>query len=518
MRRLSVRGRWAVPVGAVAVVGLVASVTVVARANAAPSLPARSASQLIAEVVQATAKPLGPLTASVQQSSNLGLPALPSTGPSQGSGPFGSTSGSQTTNIWYLNRQHVRIAEISPMQETDLRLNGRTLWLWNSKTQTATRVVLPASSPGTPQVSPGTSATAVSPLAAARQVLAAIGPSTVVSVQRNVTVAGRPAYQLSLVPKSTGSLVGQVLIAIDAARHIPLRVEVIARGSSSPAYEIGFTSLTFGPPAASNFTFTPPAGAKVKTETVPSKTPAGASQALRNLLGGQFGMPFASTGPFGWTGTPPAQSSVAVGCTGVSPGRASVASSLNLQFPKNFTKAERAKISSALRRLKAGKCSVSSSGGAVSVLPDNGSFFAGLPAASVKTAADAPPVIGKAWLSVIATPPNPAVAAAVQQLLSPRRSNSPPPLGSYTSGTATFSLGQATQDEITSAPASVPVGPDLAVLRALLQAAKPVHGSWGSGRLLRTSLLSVLITSNGRILAGAVTPAVLYADAALPVK
>jgi hypothetical protein len=39
-----------------------------------------------------------------------------------------------------------------------------------------------------------------------------------------------------------------------------------------------------------------------------------------------------------------------------------------------------------------------------------------------------------------------------------------------------------------------------------------VHGSWGSGRLLQTSVLSVLITGKGQILVGAVTPAVLYAD------
>jgi hypothetical protein len=40
-----------------------------------------------------------------------------------------------------------------------------------------------------------------------------------------------------------------------------------------------------------------------------------------------------------------------------------------------------------------------------------------------------------------------------------------------------------------------------------------VHGSWGSGRLLRTSLLSVLITSSGKALIGAVAPSVLYAAA-----
>jgi hypothetical protein len=52
------------------------------------------------------------------------------------------------------------------------------------------------------------------------------------------------------------------------------------------------------------------------------------------------------------------------------------------------------------------------------------------------------------------------------------------------------------------------------VLRALLRASTPVHGAWGSGRLLRSALLTVLITSKGQILAGAVTPSVLYADVA----
>jgi len=41
-----------------------------------------------------------------------------------------------------------------------------------------------------------------------------------------------------------------------------------------------------------------------------------------------------------------------------------------------------------------------------------------------------------------------------------------------------------------------------------------VHGSWGSGRLLQTTLLNVLITSKGQILTGAVSPSVLYADVA----
>jgi outer membrane lipoprotein-sorting protein len=48
------------------------------------------------------------------------------------------------------------------------------------------------------------------------------------------------------------------------------------------------------------------------------------------------------------------------------------------------------------------------------------------------------------------------------------------------------------------------------LLAELLNSAPRVSGSWGSGRLIRTSLLSVLVTSTGRVLIGAVTPDVLY--------
>ncbi|HEY0935069.1 MAG TPA: DUF2092 domain-containing protein, partial [Trebonia sp.] len=61
------------------------------------------------------------------------------------------------------------------------------------------------------------------------------------------------------------------------------------------------------------------------------------------------------------------------------------------------------------------------------------------------------------------------------------------------------------------APAS---GNGDAVLRTLLNSATAVHGAWGSGRLLRTSLVSVLITDSGTAYVGAVRPSVLYAAAA----
>ncbi len=64
-------------------------------------------------------------------------------------------------------------------------------------------------------------------------------------------------------------------------------------------------------------------------------------------------------------------------------------------------------------------------------------------------------------------------------------------------------------------PASgkITAGDSGAVLNALLGSATQVSGSWGTGRLLQTSLVSVLITDSGRVFVGAVQPSVLYAAA-----
>jgi outer membrane lipoprotein-sorting protein len=62
----------------------------------------------------------------------------------------------------------------------------------------------------------------------------------------------------------------------------------------------------------------------------------------------------------------------------------------------------------------------------------------------------------------------------------------------------------------TSGPGSAMSEDSQAVISNLIGAAKPVHGSWGSGTLLTTSLFSMLMT-NGEVYIGAVEPSVLYA-------
>jgi hypothetical protein len=55
-------------------------------------------------------------------------------------------------------------------------------------------------------------------------------------------------------------------------------------------------------------------------------------------------------------------------------------------------------------------------------------------------------------------------------------------------------------------------------LRSLLNAATPVRGAFGNGRMLRTALVSGLLTDDGRLYVGAVTPAALQAAAAQPLS
>ncbi len=78
------------------------------------------------------------------------------------------------------------------------------------------------------------------------------------------------------------------------------------------------------------------------------------------------------------------------------------------------------------------------------------------------------------------------------------------------------STGLTTPGGSGPAPAAgdpVASGDSAAVLNALLNSATPVSGTWGSGKLLQTSLVSVLITDSGRMFVGAVRPSVLEAAA-----
>jgi hypothetical protein len=101
------------------------------------------------------------------------------------------------------------------------------------------------------------------PQEAATAVLAAIDPSTVVTTAGSARIAGRAAYELILAPRDGDSLISQVKVAIDAAEHVPLRVQVFADSVREPVIEVAFTQISFARPGPEHFQFNPPPGAKI---------------------------------------------------------------------------------------------------------------------------------------------------------------------------------------------------------------------------------------------------------------
>ena len=388
--KFSRRARWVIPAGVVAVVAGVGIASAITVAQAAPALPPRTPAQLLAAVAGDHA-PVPPLTGTVVETATLGIPQLPG-----GENPNSLTSllaGSHTLKIWYDGPRKLRLAVPVQMGETDLVRNGTTAWLWQSNNNSVTKYLIPAGH-GDHAREPAIPKAPLTPQQAAQQALKLAGPSTRVTTEANVTVAGQAAYQLVLAPKATGSQVAKITIALDAQHlSVPLRVQVFAKGTASPVFQVGYTSISFVTPAASNFNFTPPPGAKVRAETL--------------------GLP-----------------------SGYAPG----------QKPQGM-----------------------------------------------KSGAQ---VIGKDWTTVLVLPASDVLPGGALSRVSG-------------AGSAAGVAGQAARSA-SGGGGSISAS---AMLSVLFSAAHPVHGAWGSGKLLHTSLVSMLIT-NGHVLVGAVTPSVLYADVA----
>ena len=391
--KLSHRMRWAVPAGIMAAVGGVLTTSMISLAQPTPPLPPRTPAELLTALAADPSAPA--LSGTVVETASLGLPALPSI-----TGPLSLSSflaGSHVIKVWYADPAHYRIAVPQTDSESDLIRNGSNAWLWGSSVNLVEHMALPAKGKASPALS-----LPLTPQQAAVQVLARVGPTTTVGVDNNVTVAGEAAYQLVLAPKNSGSLIGQVRVAIDGRHNVPLRVQVFAKHATSPAIQVGFSSISFGQPAMQNFAFTPPAGAAVVQESQGSGGNAAATSWGNDLANGSK-------------------------------------------------------------------------------------------------------VIGSNWLTVLDLPESALTGSAPP---GGSGSSSPKPTGLI--GSSSTSAGPGAGGSGLAA-----LGVDTgSIFNAFMQSAERVSGSWGSGRLMQTSLVSMLVTGNGRVLIGAVTPDVLYQAAA----
>src|ERR671921_2559067 len=134
--------RWLVPsAAAVVVIGGGAAAGTIA-ANADPSLPERSAAQLLVDVQNAR---VDGLSGTVVQTADLGLPSLPGITGGQGDADLTKlVAGSNTARVWYAGEDKVRLALLGTLGETDMIRNGSDVWVWRSRDKSATHLTIPA--------------------------------------------------------------------------------------------------------------------------------------------------------------------------------------------------------------------------------------------------------------------------------------------------------------------------------------------------------------------------------------
>jgi outer membrane lipoprotein-sorting protein len=238
------RGRIAAAVGTAGVVGL-GLLVVAGTAYAQPQLPPVTPEDLVSSVL-AAADP-GPFNGTVELDNNLGLPALPDAPQ--------AANGTSTARIWSGGNNLGRVALPTDSGERTLVSDGTTDWAWNSDDRTVVK---------RPAGDRRDQSAATDPTAAAAKAIGELRTTSTIAVDGTATVAGRSAYELVLTPAPTErTLLREVRVAVDAEKRMPLRLTVLATGSTEPALQVGFTELAFGPQDATLFAFTPPPGATV---------------------------------------------------------------------------------------------------------------------------------------------------------------------------------------------------------------------------------------------------------------
>ncbi|TFD47890.1 DUF2092 domain-containing protein [Cryobacterium frigoriphilum] len=280
--------RW-LPAVVVPAVIAVAVVAVPMQAGAAVDLPDKTAQEVLGLVSDST---VSSFSGTLEQTSNLGLPDLGSALSSMPSGSGDSETdaaasaattalelltGSHTARVFADGADNLRVQVIDSLNERNLIVNGDEVWFYDSETNEATHLAIPADvhadaraeledATAKAQAEAGAMPT---PAELADRLLSDLDASTEVTVGTDTAIAGRDAYELRLTPRTDETLVASASIFVDSETGMPLSVDVRAHGQEDPAFRVAFTKVSFTAPDAALFAFTPPAGATVTEQALP---------------------------------------------------------------------------------------------------------------------------------------------------------------------------------------------------------------------------------------------------------
>ncbi|MFD6244084.1 LolA family protein [Streptomyces roseolus] len=268
--------RYVVPVAvagiAAATIGLVPALA----ASGDPDLPEITAQQLVEKIAASDTQTL---SGTFKISTDLGLPAFDgllgglAEGMASGAGEASGegtadpsaqltklVSGTHTLKIAADGPERQKLTLLDGKEQYSLIHDGDDVWAYDSRSNTVLHEKGAAEEDGGRAPEKELPA---SPKELADEVLKAAGDTTSITVGGTANVAGRDAYRLVVEPKQQGSTVDSITIAVDAATGTPLKFTLDSTSGGKPVVDAGFTKVDFGKPAASEFDFTVPKGAKV---------------------------------------------------------------------------------------------------------------------------------------------------------------------------------------------------------------------------------------------------------------
>lgn len=182
--------------------------------------------------------------------------------------------GSHEARVFVSGPLNLRVQVKDRLAERKAVSNGTDAWFYDSETNVATHVAIPAEAKSELGEELEGAAELATPAQVADRILDKLGDSTDFTVGTDARVAGRTVYELVLTPKATGTLAESVSISVDSETGLPLQVSVAARGQAEPAMQVGFTAIDLSEPAADLFTFDPGDGVTVKELPLPTEPPA----------------------------------------------------------------------------------------------------------------------------------------------------------------------------------------------------------------------------------------------------
>jgi outer membrane lipoprotein-sorting protein len=169
--------------------------------------------------------------------------------------------------VWWSADGQLRIELQSDNGDAQIVIDHRSWWISDPAENVVYQGTLPAASGSSDTGSAGSGSSAaghsVPTLAAIDSELTRLMGSLDIAGPQATDVAGRPAYRVTVSPKTSAGLLGSVQLAWDAARGVPLQFDLYARGDTTPVLGLQATSISYGAVAASVFAISPPAGARL---------------------------------------------------------------------------------------------------------------------------------------------------------------------------------------------------------------------------------------------------------------